>query len=155
MGYSVHHGASRGAGSGTFRFCLRSSVWRTLWKNTSDFHPPLNLCLAHPLNRPNRIPQIPPCPVPIHFPSLPLPASLSIFSPQGFGEEDSSTFGTSEEAEGNRDTERQQRYFAGDSAARTLCFHCRRHGFDPWLGNQVLQAVHSGQKKKGLLAGVS
>ena len=39
--------------------------------------------LAHPLNRPNRIPQIPPCPVPIRFPSLPLPASLSLFFPSG------------------------------------------------------------------------
>ena len=24
---------------------------------------------------------------------------------------------------------------AGSPAARTLCFHCRGHGFDPWLGN--------------------
>lgn len=39
--------------------------------------------LAHPLNRPNGIPQIPPCPVLVRSPSLPLPASLSLFLPSG------------------------------------------------------------------------
>ena len=25
--------------------------------------------------------------------------------------------------------------FAGSLVVRTLCFHCRGHQFDPWLGN--------------------
>ena len=95
----------------------------------------LTSALAHRLNKPDRIPQIPPCPVPIRFPSRPLPASLSLFCPQRVGEENSSTFGTREKAEGNRDKERQQRDFTGGSVARTLCFHCRRHMFDPRFKN--------------------
>ena len=25
--------------------------------------------------------------------------------------------------------------FPGSPVIRTLCFHCRQHGFDPWSGN--------------------
>ena len=25
--------------------------------------------------------------------------------------------------------------FPGDPVVKTLCFHCRGHGFDPWWGN--------------------
>ena len=26
--------------------------------------------------------------------------------------------------------------FSGGPVVKTLCFHCRGHGFDPWLGNR-------------------
>lgn len=77
--------------------------------------------LAHPLNRPNGIPQIPPCPVLVRSPSLPLPASLSLFfALRGLGRKIQSLLEQEEKAEGNRNKERQQRYFAGGSAARTV-----------------------------------
>ena len=136
MGHFPPQGGKQGAGLGTFYsvsapLCDSPSgitqVIFTLFLLTS--------ALAHRLNKPDRIPQIPPCPVPIRFPSRLLPASLSLFCPQGVGEENSRTFGTREKAEGNRDKERQQRYFAGGSVARTLCFHRRRHMFDARFKN--------------------
>ena len=37
--------------------------------------------------------------------------------------------------------------FPGDPGVKTPCFHCRGHGFDPWLG-KIPHASWSGQKKK-------
>lgn len=37
------------------------------------------------------------------------------------------------------------RYFPSGPVVRSLCFHCRAHGFDPWLGN--MRWPHH-QKKK-------
>ena len=36
--------------------------------------------------------------------------------------------------------------FPGGPVVGTLCFHCRGHGFDPWLGNWILHAKQRGQK---------
>lgn len=36
----------------------------------------------------------------------------------------------------------------GGPVDRTLSFHCWEHGFDPWAGTKILQAVQHGQKNK-------
>ena len=33
---------------------------------------------------------------------------------------------------------KRQRDFPGRTVVRTLCFHGRRNGFDPWSGNNIL-----------------
>ena len=43
------------------------------------------------------------------------------------------------------------RHFPGSPVARTPCFHCMGHRFDPWSGTKIRHAVQQGQKKKKTL----
>ena len=36
--------------------------------------------------------------------------------------------------------------FPGVPVVKTVCFHCRGHGFDPWLGPKIWHAAQRGQK---------
>ena len=38
--------------------------------------------------------------------------------------------------------------FPSGLVVKTSAFHCRGHGFDPWLGTRILLAFQLGQKKK-------
>ena len=43
--------------------------------------------------------------------------------------------------------EQQSRDFPGSPGVKTLCSHCREHGFDPWLGNECHVLHHVAEKK--------
>ena len=38
--------------------------------------------------------------------------------------------------------------FPCDPLVKMLCFQCRGHGFDSWLGTKIPHAMGHGQKKK-------
>ena len=40
------------------------------------------------------------------------------------------------------------RDFPGHPVVKTPCFHCRGHGFDPWLGIMILHAACSAAPQK-------
>lgn len=105
-------GVAQGAGSRTFHFVSAPLCGSPSGITQLIFTSLLTSDLAHPLNRPNGFLRfLLPSPK-ICSPLIPLPTSLSLFALRGLGR-NSSTLGTREKAEGNRNKERQQRYFAG------------------------------------------
>ena len=38
--------------------------------------------------------------------------------------------------------------FPGSPVVKTLCFHCKMCGLNPWLGNKIPHALHHSQKLK-------